>query len=94
MSKPTQHSKKPGEKKTWKADRKIVMHVGDGALVDVSFNGRTLGPVGQPGARVLAQVDLLERDQVRPFRGQPTPLLANGAAHWRGVGGRGPWPAA
>jgi cytoskeletal protein RodZ len=45
----------PGEKKTWKAEQRVVMHVGDGALVDLTFNGRSLGPAGASGEVVKAE---------------------------------------
>lgn len=45
----------PGEKRTWKAEQRILMHVGDGALIDVTFNGRGLGPVGAPGEVVKSE---------------------------------------
>jgi hypothetical protein len=44
-----------GEKKTWKAERNIVMHVGDAGLVDVTFNGRSLGTLGDPGEVVRTE---------------------------------------
>jgi cytoskeletal protein RodZ len=45
----------PGEKKTWRAERRVLMHVGDGAMVDLTFNGRTLGRAGPPGEVVKAE---------------------------------------
>jgi len=39
----------PGEQKTWKAERRIFMHLGDAALVELTHNGRQLGPAGPPG---------------------------------------------
>jgi cytoskeletal protein RodZ len=38
-----------GEKKTWKADRILLLHVGDGGLVEVTHNGQSLGRLGQAG---------------------------------------------
>jgi cytoskeleton protein RodZ len=37
------------EKKTWKADRRIVLHVGNAGLVDVTYNGQVLGHLGPEG---------------------------------------------
>jgi cytoskeleton protein RodZ len=37
------------EKKTWKADRRIVLHVGNAGLVDVTYNGQALGYLGPEG---------------------------------------------
>jgi cytoskeleton protein RodZ len=45
----------PGEKRTWKAEKGIVMHAGDGALIEVTVNGRALGPMGDPGEVVKAE---------------------------------------
>jgi cytoskeletal protein RodZ len=38
-----------GEKKTWKADRMLQLHVGDAGLVEVTHNGQALGRLGPPG---------------------------------------------
>ena len=45
----------PGERRVWRAEKRILMHVGDGGLVDVTFNGRSLGPVGAAGEVVKAE---------------------------------------
>jgi cytoskeletal protein RodZ len=37
------------EKKTWKADRTLLLHVGNAGLVEVTHNGQTLGKLGPPG---------------------------------------------
>jgi cytoskeleton protein RodZ len=39
----------PGERKVWRAERKLSLYVGDGALVEVIHNGQTLGPLGAKG---------------------------------------------
>lgn len=39
----------PGERKVWRAERKLTLYVGDGSLVEVTFNGQTLGPLGPKG---------------------------------------------
>ena len=39
----------PGERRVVRAERKITAHVGDGALVEATVNGRSLGPVGPAG---------------------------------------------
>lgn len=36
----------PGERRVVRAERKITAHFGDGALVEATVNGRSLGPVG------------------------------------------------
>jgi cytoskeletal protein RodZ len=38
-----------GEKKTWKADRNLVLHVGNAGLVEVTHNGQVLGKLGPDG---------------------------------------------
>ncbi|HEY3108155.1 MAG TPA: RodZ domain-containing protein [Chloroflexota bacterium] len=45
----------PGEKRTWKAEKRVLMHVGDGGLIEVAFNGRALGPVGPDGEVVKSE---------------------------------------
>lgn len=37
------------EKKTWKADRRILLHVGNAGLVEVTYNGQVLGNIGPDG---------------------------------------------
>jgi cytoskeletal protein RodZ len=37
------------ERKTFRAERSVLLHVGDGGLVEVVVNGRSLGPVGARG---------------------------------------------
>jgi cytoskeleton protein RodZ len=37
------------EKKTWKADRRILLHVGNAGLVEVTYNGQVLGHIGPDG---------------------------------------------
>jgi hypothetical protein len=39
----------PGERKVWRAERKLTLYVGDGSLVEVTFNGQTLGALGAKG---------------------------------------------
>jgi cytoskeletal protein RodZ len=45
----------PGEKRTWKAEKRVLMHVGDGGLIEIAFNGRSLGPVGAAGEVVKSE---------------------------------------
>jgi cytoskeleton protein RodZ len=37
------------DKKTWKADRRILLHVGNASLVEVTYNGQALGHIGPEG---------------------------------------------
>jgi hypothetical protein len=37
------------EKKTWRADRRILLHVGNAGLVEVTYNGQALGNLGPEG---------------------------------------------
>ncbi|HEV8634335.1 MAG TPA: helix-turn-helix domain-containing protein [Chloroflexota bacterium] len=37
------------EKKTWKAERTLLLHVGNAGLVEVTHNGETLGKLGPAG---------------------------------------------
>jgi hypothetical protein len=39
----------PGERKVWRAEKRLSLYVGDASLVDVTFNGQTLGPMGAKG---------------------------------------------
>lgn len=39
----------PGERKVWRAERRLSLYVGDGGLVDVTYNGQTIGPLGPKG---------------------------------------------
>jgi cytoskeletal protein RodZ len=38
-----------GEKKTWKAERALALHVGNAGLVEVTHNGQSLGRLGPAG---------------------------------------------
>ena len=51
----------PGERRVVRAERKIIAHIGDGALVEATVNGRALGPVGPAG-----EVVRLEWSSQRP----------------------------
>lgn len=37
------------ERKTWRAERRIALHIGDAGLVEVAHNGRALGTLGPRG---------------------------------------------
>jgi hypothetical protein len=44
----------PGERRTWRAERRLALYVGDAGLVEVTVNGRTLGTLG-PSGEVVRQ---------------------------------------
>jgi cytoskeletal protein RodZ len=39
----------PGDRRSWRGDRVVSLHVGDAALVDVQVNGRAVGALGAAG---------------------------------------------
>lgn len=39
----------PGERKVWRAERRLALYVGDGSLVQVVVNGQTVGALGPKG---------------------------------------------
>ena len=41
----------------WKADRKVLLEVSDGASVEAELNGKTLGALGQSGRPALVTID-------------------------------------
>ncbi|TAK24639.1 MAG: helix-turn-helix domain-containing protein [Chloroflexota bacterium] len=36
----------PSERRVWRAERRLVLHVGNGALVELNYNGQNIGPAG------------------------------------------------
>ena len=38
-----------GESRTWAAERELTIRIGNAAAVELTVNGRSLGPLGGPG---------------------------------------------